>query len=40
MYANPVLQRLFGGHRRPAYQHREQTLGSGVIVNAQGRATC
>jgi serine protease DegS/serine protease DegQ len=35
MYDNPVLQQLFGG-QPTTYQHREQTLGSGVIVNAQG----
>ncbi|MEO8808748.1 MAG: trypsin-like peptidase domain-containing protein [Rhodanobacter sp.] len=31
MYDDPVLQRLFGG-TPTTYQHREQTLGSGVIV--------
>jgi len=36
MYDNPVLQQLFGG-RPTTYQHREQTLGSGVIVSAQGQ---
>ncbi|HWX66895.1 MAG TPA: trypsin-like peptidase domain-containing protein [Rhodanobacter sp.] len=36
MYDNPVLQQLFGG-QPTTYQHREQTLGSGVIVNAQGQ---
>ena len=36
MYNNPVLQQLFGG-MPTTYQHREQTLGSGVIVNAQGQ---
>ncbi|MEO5829360.1 MAG: trypsin-like peptidase domain-containing protein [Rhodanobacter sp.] len=35
MYDNPLLQQLFGG-QPTTYQHREQTLGSGVIVNAQG----
>ncbi|GGY16005.1 AlgW protein [Rhodanobacter panaciterrae] len=35
MYENPVLQQLFGG-QPTTYQHREQTLGSGVIVSAQG----
>jgi serine protease DegQ len=35
MYDNPVLQQLFGG-QPTTYQHREQTLGSGVIVNARG----
>jgi len=34
MYENPVLQQLFGG-QPTTYQHREQTLGSGVIVSAQ-----
>ena len=37
MYADPVLRRLFGGiPTGPAYQKREQSLGSGVIVNNQG----
>lgn len=36
MYDNPVLQQLFGG-QPTTYPHREQTLGSGVIVNAQGQ---
>ncbi|HUW53169.1 MAG TPA: trypsin-like peptidase domain-containing protein [Rhodanobacter sp.] len=36
MYSNPVLQQLFGG-MPTTYQHREQTLGSGVIVSAQGQ---
>ncbi|HEY9131869.1 MAG TPA: trypsin-like peptidase domain-containing protein [Dyella sp.] len=37
MYADPVLRRLFGGiPTGPAYQKREQSLGSGVIVNSQG----
>jgi len=36
MYDNPVLQQLFGG-QPTTYQHREQTLGSGVIVNVQGQ---
>ncbi len=36
MYNNPVLQQLFGG-MPTTYQHREQTLGSGVIVSAQGQ---
>ncbi len=35
MYSNPVLQQLFGG-MPTTYQHREQTLGSGVIVRAHG----
>src|SRR5574337_1202972 len=37
MYDNPVLQQLFGG-QPTTYQHREQTLGSGVIVSARGQA--
>jgi serine protease DegQ len=36
MYDNPVLQQLFGG-QPTTYQHREQTLGSGVIVSAQSQ---
>lgn len=36
MYDNPVLQQLFGG-QPTTYQHSEQTLGSGVIVSAQGQ---
>ncbi|MDQ6647686.1 MAG: trypsin-like peptidase domain-containing protein [Pseudomonadota bacterium] len=36
MYDNPVLQQLFGG-QPTTYQHREQTLGSGVIVSTQGK---
>ncbi|TAL95000.1 MAG: trypsin-like serine protease [Rhodanobacter sp.] len=36
MYDNPVLQQLFGG-QPTTYQHREQTLGSGVIVSAGGQ---
>src|SRR5574337_1490573 len=36
MYDNPVLQQLFGG-QPTTYQHREQTLGSGVIVSARGQ---
>ena len=36
MYNNPVMQQLFGG-MPTTYQHREQTLGSGVIVSAQGQ---
>ena len=36
MYDNPVLQQLFGG-QPTTYQHREQTLGSGVIVSAKGQ---
>jgi serine protease DegQ len=36
MYDNPVLQQLFGG-QPTTFQHREQTLGSGVIVNAEGQ---
>lgn len=35
MYDNPVLQQLFGG-QPTTFQHREQTLGSGVIVSTQG----
>jgi serine protease DegQ len=35
MYNNPVLQQLFGG-TPTTYQHREQSLGSGVIVRAHG----
>ncbi|HEY8585949.1 MAG TPA: trypsin-like peptidase domain-containing protein [Rhodanobacter sp.] len=34
MYDNPVLQQLFGG-QPTIFRHREQTLGSGVIVRAQ-----
>jgi serine peptidase DegS len=34
MYDNPVLQQLFGG-QPTTFQHREQTLGSGVIVSAE-----
>jgi serine protease DegQ len=36
MYDNPVLQQLFGG-QPTTFQHREQTLGSGVIVSAPGQ---
>ena len=36
MYDNPVLQQLLGG-QPTTYQHREQTLGSGVIVRAKGQ---
>jgi serine protease DegQ len=36
MYTDPTLQQLFGGHPT-TYQHREQTLGSGVIVSAKGQ---
>ena len=36
MYSNPVLQQLFGG-APTTYKHSEQTLGSGVIVSAQGQ---
>ncbi len=36
MYDNPVLQQLFGG-QPTTYQHREQTLGSGVVVSARGQ---
>jgi len=37
MYSDPLLRRLFGGiPTGPAYQKREQSLGSGVIVNNQG----
>lgn len=33
MYTNPVLQRIFGGRPAgPAYKRREQSLGSGVLV--------
>jgi len=35
MYDNPVLQQLLGG-TLTTYARREQTLGSGVIVSAQG----
>lgn len=35
MYDNPLLQQMLGG-QPTTYQHREQTLGSGVIVSAQG----
>ena len=35
MYDNPFLQQLLGG-QPTTYQHREQTLGSGVIVSTQG----
>lgn len=35
MYDNPVLQQLLGG-QLTTYARREQTLGSGVIVSAQG----
>jgi serine protease DegS/serine protease DegQ len=36
MYTDPTLQQLFGG-QPTTYQHREQTLGSGVIVSARGQ---
>ena len=36
MYDDPVLQQLFGG-TPTTFQHREQTLGSGVIVHAQNQ---
>jgi len=36
MYTDPTLQRLFGG-QPTTYQHREQTLGSGVIISARGQ---
>jgi serine protease DegS/serine protease DegQ len=36
MYTDPTLQQLFGG-RPTTYQHKEQTLGSGVIVSANGQ---
>ena len=37
MYTDPLMQRLFGGMPAgPAYKRREQSLGSGVIVNADG----
>lgn len=37
MYSDPLMQRLFGGRPAgPAYKRREQSLGSGVIVNSDG----
>ena len=37
MFSDPRLQRLFGGMPAgPAYKRREQSLGSGVIVSADG----
>ena len=36
MYNDPLLQQLLGG-QPTTYQRREQTLGSGVIVSAQGQ---
>jgi serine protease DegS/serine protease DegQ len=36
MYRDPLLQRLFGGMPVGTYQHPEQSLGSGVIVSAEG----
>jgi serine protease DegS/serine protease DegQ len=36
MYDDPVLQQLFGG-TPTTFQHREQTLGSGVIVRANNQ---
>ena len=36
MYDNPVMQQMLGG-QLTTYQHREQTLGSGVIVSAHGQ---
>lgn len=36
MYADPLLQRLFGGVPVGAVRRREQSLGSGVIVDARG----
>jgi serine protease DegQ len=36
MYDDPLLQQLIGG-QPTTYQHSEQTLGSGVIVSAQGQ---
>ena len=36
MYDDPLMQRLLGG-QPTTYQHSEQTLGSGVIVSAQGQ---
>ncbi|QEE23844.1 trypsin-like serine protease [Rhodanobacter glycinis] len=36
MYSDPLMQRLFGGHLVGTYQHPEQSLGSGVIVNDKG----
>jgi serine peptidase DegS len=37
MYTDPMLQQLLGG-QPTTYQHREQTLGSGVIVNTHGQS--
>jgi serine protease DegS/serine protease DegQ len=36
MYTDPMLQQLLGG-QPTTYQHKEQTLGSGVIVSANGQ---
>jgi serine protease DegS/serine protease DegQ len=37
VYPDPLLQRLFGNSALgPAYQHREQSLGSGVIFSPDG----
>ncbi|MEO8672284.1 MAG: trypsin-like peptidase domain-containing protein [Tahibacter sp.] len=37
LYPDPVMQRLFGGISvGPSFQRREQSLGSGVIVSADG----
>ncbi len=37
LYPDPLMQRLFGGIPfGPAYQRREQSLGSGVIFSADG----
>jgi serine protease DegS/serine protease DegQ len=36
MYTDPMLQQLLGG-QPTTYQHREQTLGSGVIISTQGQ---
>ena len=36
MFKNPRMQELFGG-MPTTFQHREQTLGSGVIVSAKGQ---
>ncbi|MDE1893002.1 MAG: trypsin-like peptidase domain-containing protein [Xanthomonadaceae bacterium] len=35
MYEDPIMQQILGG-QLTTYQHREQTLGSGVIVSAMG----
>jgi len=36
MYTDPLLQRLFGGAPAGTVRRREQSLGSGVIVSAEG----